>query len=277
MSDTRAFDMTIEIAVPAEAVWQALTDAGDIVRWFPLEASITPGRGGKYLVSWDGNWPWKADIEIWEPNRHLRLVDRNGRPFDVDGAKPLAATPMEIALDYHLQGHGGSTTLRLVHSGFGRGGGWDDEFEGVSLGWRLELTGLKHYLEHHRGRARVSAWNRAVVAMPPAVLWARLTGTNGILPDPGFATLTSGDRYAATLATGDRFEGNLLVVVPDRAVALTIDGWNNGFYRLWIDQVGEQSSVNSWLSAYDVSEATVRNFDLRMRTEIDRVAALATI
>jgi uncharacterized protein YndB with AHSA1/START domain len=42
----------IEIAVPIEEVWKALTDANELARWFPLEARVTPGLGGKIFVSW---------------------------------------------------------------------------------------------------------------------------------------------------------------------------------------------------------------------------------
>ena len=139
--DTRAFDITIEVAVSPDAVWQALTDPQDLVRWFPLEAEITPGAGGRWMISWEGQWPWATEIEIWEPNRHLRLLDRNARPYDAEGKTQLAVEPMPIAIDWYLEARGGSTRLRLVHSGFGRGAGWDDEFEGVSLGWLLTRFG----------------------------------------------------------------------------------------------------------------------------------------
>jgi hypothetical protein len=161
-----------------------------------------------------------------------------------------------------------------VHSGFGRGGAWDDEYEGVSVGWQLELRGLKHYLEHHAGRTRRSAWNRTAVAAPPAALWARLTGVGGLLPDAIATTLEPGDRYSATLSTGDRIEGAVVITIPNRAVQLTVDGWNDALYRLWIDRVGEESAVNSWLSTYEVDEAVVKDFDVRMRSELERLAAL---
>jgi hypothetical protein len=184
---------------------------------------------------------------------------------------------MEIAIDWHLEGHGGTTRLRLVHSGFGRGGAWDDEYEGVSVGWQLELRGLKHYLEHHRGSARRMAWNRAVIAAAPETAWARITAPDGILRDAAVLSARAGDRYATTLSTGDRLDGTVAVVIPNRAVQVTVDGWNHALYRLWVDRVGSDSAVNSWLSAYGVDEEIVRSFDRRMRAEVDRVSALIAV
>lgn len=275
MSDTRAFEMTLEIAVPPDVVWHALTSAEDLVRWFPLDAEITPGKGGKWFVSWDGHWPWRTDIEIWEPNRHLRLVDRAGRPYDAEGKTQVGVEPMEIAIDWYLEGKGGTTTLRLVHSGFGRGGAWDDEYDGISLGWLIELNGLKHYLERHRGKSRRLAWNRTVISAPPSAVWARLTSADGIVRDSSVMSLQPGDRYATTLSTGDRIEGKVVAIMPGRGFQVTVDGWNDALYRLWIDRAGSETALNSWLSTYDVPEAVVKEFDARMRREIDRIATVA--
>lgn len=275
MSDTRAFEMTLEIAIPADAVWQAITTAGELVRWFPTRADITPGAGGRWLVSWDGNWPWNMDVEIWEPNRRLRLVDREGRPYDAQGkAADRSVAPLPIAVDWHLEARGGSTSLRLVHSGFGRGGAWDDEYEGVSVGWPLELNGLKHYLERHRGQDRRTAWIRTVVAAAPQGLFERLTGSEGIIHG---TDLRPGARYSTTLSIGDRIEGTVVLTIPDRALQVTVDGWNAALFRLWVDKVGNDTAVNAWLSTYGVDERVVSGFEARMRAAVDRVAATAVV
>jgi Activator of Hsp90 ATPase homolog 1-like protein len=248
------------------------------VNWFPTRAEVTPGVGGRWLVSWDGNWPWNTDIEIWEPNRHLRLVDRVARPFDVTGTSANASVaPLPIAIDWYLDAKGGSTTLRLVHSGFGRGAEWDDEVEGVSTGWPQELNSLKLYLERHRGERRRVVWNRTAVPVPVSVLWPRLVGPDGVTRDGTLATLRPGDRYETTLATGDRISGTVIMSVPNRGLQVTIDGWNGALYRVWVDRVGEESSVNSWLSTYGVLEPVVKEFEARMRVQIERVASAAVV
>jgi uncharacterized protein YndB with AHSA1/START domain len=275
MSESRTFDMTLEIAVPADGVWQALTTAEELVRWFPLEANITPGKGGTWMISWDGRWPWSPAIEIWEPPHRLRLVDRTARPYDAQGNAQLeSVAPLPISIDWHLEAKGGTTTLRLVHAGFGRGGAWDDEYEGVSVGWRLELNGLKHYLERHRGEDRRVTWNRIVMGVSPEALWPRFIGAEGIVPEP-LASLSAGDRFDATLSTGDAIRGTVGVSIPGRAIQVMVDNWNEGLYRIWIDRIGHESTVNSSLSAYGMPESFVTEFGSRMEAEIGRIASAA--
>ena len=275
MSDTRAFEMTIDIAVPADAVWQAIATGEELVRWFPTEADIKPGQGGRWLVSWSGDWTWGMDIEIWEPNRHLGLVDREGRPYDVEGkAVDQSVAPLPIALDWYIEAKGGSTTLRLVHSGFGRGAAWDDEFEGISGGWPMELHSLKHYLERHRGGTRRVSWIRKVVSSPPAAVFSRLIGSDGIFHAPG---VRPGDRFKTTLSTGDPIEGTIVLVMPNRGVQMTVDGWNAGLFRVWVDKVGADAAVSVWLSTYGVDERIVAEYEGRMRAAVDRIVAAAVV
>jgi uncharacterized protein YndB with AHSA1/START domain len=278
MDDSRAFEMTIEVAVSPDALWQAITEPLEVTRWFASHAEIQPGTGGRWMTSWDGNWPWNMDIEIWEPNRHLRLIDRQGRPYDAKGeAVNTSVAPLPIAIDWYLEARGGSTRLRLVHSGFGRGGAWDDEYEGVSVGWPLELNGLKHYLEHHRGTNRSVAWSRIIVPAPVPVVWPQFAGPDGILRDPSLLTLRRGERYSTTLSTGDRIAGTVVAVIAGRGFQVTVDGWNNALYRLWVDGVGTETAVNSWLSTYGMPDAFAKGFDERMRAEVNRVAEAASV
>lgn len=42
----RRIERSIEIAVPADRVWEALTDPREITRWVSLKARVEPGPGG---------------------------------------------------------------------------------------------------------------------------------------------------------------------------------------------------------------------------------------
>src|SRR5262245_32300991 len=111
----RAVERTIEIAAPTDVVWRALTEAEELMRWFPLEARVTPGLGGSVWMRWDAEDPDTSRIAIWEPGRRLRLED-------------VAGSWSGIATDYHLRpsASGESTILRVVSFGFGDGASWDD-------------------------------------------------------------------------------------------------------------------------------------------------------
>ncbi len=48
----RSVERTIEIDAPVRDVWRALTDADELMRWFPLEARAEPGEGGSIWMRW---------------------------------------------------------------------------------------------------------------------------------------------------------------------------------------------------------------------------------
>ena len=82
MSDSRPsqriIDQSIEVKAPAHIVWQALTDAEQLTRWFPPVARVEPGAGGSIFASWGDGVEGTALIEVWEPNRALRLSQAGG-------------------------------------------------------------------------------------------------------------------------------------------------------------------------------------------------------
>ena len=78
----RKVDTTIEIHAPADAIWQALTDPEELTRWFCLNARVKPGQGGSIFYSWGPPYEGENRIDVWEPDRRLRLVI---------GRRPVAA------------------------------------------------------------------------------------------------------------------------------------------------------------------------------------------
>src|SRR5215831_9196636 len=144
----RQHETTIEIDAPIEEVWKAITDAVAMSRWFAPKMTVEPGVGGFVIADWGQGIEWKTSIEIWEPNRHLRLVETRDHFI---GASPVAETfePCRLIQDYYLDSAGGKTVLRLVHSGFGSGENWDIEYEGTRGGWAGCFFRMKLGLEQH--------------------------------------------------------------------------------------------------------------------------------
>jgi len=106
-TEARTIDKTLQIDVPADVVWEALTDATELQRWFPMYAEVSPGEGGKIFMRWRDYWQGTTHIQIWEPGRHLRTSwpvgneieespegDTYESPADEvgSGAKPLKPT-----------------------------------------------------------------------------------------------------------------------------------------------------------------------------------------
>ena len=266
----RAFEMTIDIDAPPGAVWDALTKAEELVRWFPLDARVEPGAGGSMTWSWGDMWSGTMRIDAWEPERLLRLIDEQARPYDVDGGQSVApgTTPARVALEMTLETHQGKTRVRLVHSGFGHGAAWDDELDGVSSGWQFELRSLRHYLERHRGRERHAAWAHTGIARPIADVWSRLVSADGF--PIGASVLQPGGAYVVD-AAGDRFSGTIELHLPGRDFFGTVAELGDGVFRLAAYPGGGKTGVTVWVATYKPEAERMRALQQRVQATLDKL------
>jgi uncharacterized protein YndB with AHSA1/START domain len=251
MSDTRKTEHDILVPATLDEVWRALTEARELTRWFPTEATIEPHAGGRFQMSWDGAWEWSGRVEIWEPGRHLRVVLSREHTHTADGkvAGP-AETGGHTILDYQLESDNGQTRVRLVHSGFGRGGSWDDEYEGVSRGWPYELKNLRFYFLRHRGHDRSLVW--AVVTSPAARehAWQRLFAAGALVGTPGLLDSRVGDPFAVTLPTGEHVEGVVYHHTPGFDLSARIPSLGDGTLRISVEPQGGQVAVSLWFATW---------------------------
>lgn len=160
---TRSAEGAVTIGATPERVWQALTDARELERWFPLDASVEPGEGGSIRMSWRNEFAGDMKILVWNPPHHLRTSWSFG-----EGEAPAQIT------DYIIEAKGASTVIRAVTSGFPLDASWDGWVEGTNRGWAFELRSLKHYLEHHEGEARHVIYLRRRVPLSREEAWSRL-------------------------------------------------------------------------------------------------------
>jgi len=269
---TRAFRMSLDLDATPEEVWRALTEAEELMRWFAPGARVTPGEGGTMLWSWGYGEDWETRIDAWEPGRLLRLVQEDARPYDAQGRQlpPGEVEPARIAMEFILETLQGKTRLRLVHSGFGHGGAWDAEVDGISEGWQAELRSLRHYLRRHRGRDRSAARGLISTALPRDLAWARLTGPGGFRLSP--ASPREGERYEVTTPGGTRYSGTVELNLPAQTLAGTVRELDDGWFRLitWRDARG-QTGVWAWLAAYTGDDAPVREFGKEAQAALERL------
>jgi len=269
---TRAFQMALDIEASPEDVWRALTQAEELVRWFPTEARVSPGEGGTMLWSWGKGWDWETRIDGWEPGRLLRLVQEDARPYDASGRMlpPGEAEPARVAMEFTLETHQGKTRVRLVHSGFGRGAAWDDEVEGITEGWQAELRSLKHYLERHRGEDRVfrQAWLTTKLSREAA--WARLLGPGGFRLIP--AEPEEGQPYEVVVPGGRRYSGTVVLSLPRQTVAGTVRELDDGWFRLLTWSVpGRDTGVLAGLATYTGDGGPVEEFTGQAEAALKRL------
>jgi uncharacterized protein YndB with AHSA1/START domain len=159
--ETRKIELEIEIAADAAEVWRALSTGEGITSWFAPEASVEPGVFGKVYVKWCEGMEGAQRIGIWEPGRHLRIAQDRA-----EGAPPSA-------VDYFIEGRGGKTVLRLVHSGLGASANFDDEYNSTRHAWPLFLEMMKHSVERGIGSCRnVSVFQ--FLDVPREAAWDKL-------------------------------------------------------------------------------------------------------
>ena len=250
-SVVRDVEREVEIAAPVEAVWQALTDARELTRWFPMEAQVTPGAGGKITMRWVDEPALDSNIEIWVPGHHLRLVGLGGLTT--------------LVTDIFLEGRTGSTVLRVVTSGFGSDAAWDNILDGFRQGWDFELLGLKHYLERHRGSDRQIARARVPINNYEDS-WQQLVQSGDWFP----AHLEVGGRFSIKGAGGP-LNGVVRTWTPPRQFVGALNGWNDALLRVTLFCPDQMGSATVWLSAYGVPEADLRALERTWQQSLARV------
>jgi uncharacterized protein YndB with AHSA1/START domain len=190
MSD-RKHELSVEIKAPKEAVWDALTVPSEIVKWLAPIAEVQPGVGGKIDIGWSEDMKGSSEILEWQPNEKLTK--------DADGKR----------LEFIISGDGGTTTLRLVHSGFSVDSSFDDEFESTRGGWLTFLAILRYGLERHPGVPGENVTVLGSVAAPRDSAWPHVPKPSQALgretreiaqPAPGYLVASIPDLNDSLLA-----------------------------------------------------------------------------
>lgn len=257
-SSPRVIEKQIEIDAPVEAVWKALTDAGELVRWFPLEARVEPKVGGKFFLSWGPQCEGEGKVHICEVNRRFGWTEPALPP-------PEGTTgdwPKQVAVEWVLEARGGKTLVRVVNSGIAAAD-WANEYhDSLDYGWGFMLANLRFYLERHRGTARGVAWPRRKVQMARETAWKQLLAAPAFRDIIELLPRQPGEKCRMQLA-GDTFEGPLEFVVPPKGFCLRAA--QHGGSLLWLSLEGGSKSteVGFWLSSYGVPAAALAALERR--------------
>lgn len=251
----RAIELQIDVKASPEQVWAALTDPEELKRWFPPDARVTPGAGGSIWLSWGPGVEGEARIETWDPPRRFRWVEEHG------GTR--------LAVEWQIEARGGSTAVRLVHSGFGSGDKWDDWYDGTRRGWSYFVANLKHYLEVHRGTERALVWARRQQQRSREEAWARLFGPGGFdlaaAPAAGEAcVLRWSDASLPTRVLAAESPHSFAALLPDLAQALLFVEMESS-PGIW--------HCGVWLSTYGLSGDRVKALQAGLDRLADRVLA----
>jgi uncharacterized protein YndB with AHSA1/START domain len=184
------FSLTHDIDLQAtpEQVWAAIATGPGIDSWFMGRNEVEPREGGKATMEMPG-FTGESTVTAWDPPHRFAY---RSEPDEAGGF---------MAFEYLVEGReGGSTALRLVHSGI-LTGDWEAEYDALRKGNPLYLRTLAQYLEHFPRRIGVP-----VAAMGPQgadqdQVWDALTRAVGLTGKVG-----EGDQVRFTIA-GRTVEG----------------------------------------------------------------------
>ena len=140
-SGTRGYAHLVEIDASAERVWRALTDTALVKIWSGQEAEIDARKGGLYRVGKRHLGGREAHIDIFDPNRRLRLIYMN----DPEMPNSESAVVDDFLLD--VRKGEGTASLRLLGSGIPDAAEWDKPYMRLRLGWERFMARIKVTLE----------------------------------------------------------------------------------------------------------------------------------
>jgi uncharacterized protein YndB with AHSA1/START domain len=139
-SGTRGYAHLVEISAPVGRVWRALTDPSLIRIWYKGDAEVDARKGGLYRLGTPRAGGREAHIDIFEPNRRLRLIYQQG--------PRTPASDSAVVDDFLLDVRRGKTTLRLLGSGVPEAEAWDHSYVRMRIGWERLLARMRVMLEN---------------------------------------------------------------------------------------------------------------------------------
>jgi uncharacterized protein YndB with AHSA1/START domain len=136
------------IDAPVERVWELITEAEHVGRWFgDAGAEIDLRPGGAMVLRWTDYGVSRGRVVAVEPRT---LFSYRWAPFkDPGGEEPVNGN--STLVEFTLQPEGDGTRLRVVESGFASLATSEEQrtknLEGNTEGWKQETGELREYAE----------------------------------------------------------------------------------------------------------------------------------
>ena len=136
------------IDAPVERVWELITEAEHLGRWFgDAGAEIDLRPGGEMVLRWTEHGATRGQVVAVEP--HTRFSYRWAPFKDPAGGEPVEGN--STLVEFTLQPEGDATRLRVVESGFASLATSDDQraknVDSNTGGWEHEIGELREYAE----------------------------------------------------------------------------------------------------------------------------------
>ena len=136
-----------EVTGTPEEVWKALATPEGVRSFFAAEAWVEPNIGGAYEIYFlPANPPGLRGTE------HVRILAMEPPSRLLVGWNAPAAfgalRPQQTVVEFDLVPAGRGTRLRLTHSGWGRGPGWQSVRDYFEKAWPSVLGRLQYRFDH---------------------------------------------------------------------------------------------------------------------------------
>ena len=169
-------------------------------------------------------------VAVWEPPH--RIVFDGG-----EGVDGLAFEWLVEARD------GGTCIVRLVNSGFGAGGPWDDQYDQMQEGWKLFLFNLQLHTTHFPGQSARAMLPMAMWEVTRDELWPKLLSALGFPEHP-----VVGERVS--VSTDAPAMGGTVVAADSWRLALLLDDPAPGTGIIAAEGAGDQMAISIWSYLY---------------------------
>jgi uncharacterized protein YndB with AHSA1/START domain len=139
MSNNNSFiKQTVVVKSPREVVFKALTQADELVRWFPSRAESDPRLGGKITLFWDFK---DASQNGSQEGEYVEVVPNEKISYT------WMAESIPTLVTFVLSEANGETTVDLEHSTAQNGADEKKLHDDHANQWGFFMMNLKGYLE----------------------------------------------------------------------------------------------------------------------------------
>jgi uncharacterized protein YndB with AHSA1/START domain len=139
MTNNKSFiNQTVVVKSPRDVVYKALTEADELVRWFPTRAESDPHAGGKINLFWDFT---DASQNGSQEGEYVEVVPNEKFSYT------WTADSIPTLVTFTLSEANGETTVDLEHSTSHDGADEKKLHDDHANQWGFFLMNLKGYLE----------------------------------------------------------------------------------------------------------------------------------
>lgn len=230
--ESRSIELEIEVPGTPEEVWRAIATGPGITSWYvPHEVDEQEGGSASARFGAGPEMEVPGRVAAWEPPHRVVF----------DGGEGVGGLAFEWLVEAR---EGGTCIVRLVNSGFGDGGEWDDQYDAMTEGWKMFLSNLVLHLTHFSGQNATASLPTSAWPAPADDAWTRLTVALGIPAAP-----SEGDRFDVSGDGAPPLGGTIADVTPTR-LSVVLDAPAPGTALIAAEDMGDSVQVSIWSYLY---------------------------